>query len=264
MRVEGFEIDILVQGFPGKSVCHGGLGWSTVALLRGHGRVALVDSGSFNMRRLILDQLKRRDLAPSDVTDVLLTHAHYDHSINWIMFGNARVVIGADELGWAKAQPIGHTLVPELYIRDLATSRQLRTVGDAEEIFPGMTAFVAPGHTPGHLIFHLSTAERDVIFTGDAAKNRAELVSRTADMTMDERASVRSIAQIWDLWRKRGDTVLVPGHDVPMVLENGVPTYIEERRAGITAWFDDELEKTTLFELKPIALSAARRAAGVR
>jgi hypothetical protein len=30
MQVEGYDIDIVVQGFPGKSVCHGGLGWSTV------------------------------------------------------------------------------------------------------------------------------------------------------------------------------------------------------------------------------------------
>ena len=60
MRVEGFDIDILVQGFPGKTVCHGGLGWSTVVLLRGEGRVVLIDTGSFNMRRLILEQLGRR------------------------------------------------------------------------------------------------------------------------------------------------------------------------------------------------------------
>jgi N-acyl homoserine lactone hydrolase len=263
VHIDDFAIDILVQGFPGKSVCHGGLGWSTVALLRGHGRVVLVDAGSFNMRRLIVDQLGRRGLAPSDVTDVILTHAHYDHSINWIMFANARVTIGAGELDWARAQPFGHTLVPELYIRELAASRQLCRVADGEEVFPGMRAIAAPGHTPGHLIFHLATAQRDVIFTGDAAKNRAELVSGVADMTMDDAASRASIARIRALWAQRPDTLLVPGHDVPMVLEGGAPTYIEERRAGITAWFDDALEKTTLFELKaePPPL---RRAASVR
>ena len=50
MKVGGYEIDVLIQGFPGRMVCHGGLGWSTVALVRGEGRVALVDVGSFNMR----------------------------------------------------------------------------------------------------------------------------------------------------------------------------------------------------------------------
>ena len=61
VRIEGYEIDILVQGFPGKSVCHGGLGWSTVALVRGHGHVVLIDAGSFNMRGLIARQLERHD-----------------------------------------------------------------------------------------------------------------------------------------------------------------------------------------------------------
>ena len=46
ITVGGFSIDILVQGFPGKTVCHGGLGWSTVALVRGQGRVILIDAAS--------------------------------------------------------------------------------------------------------------------------------------------------------------------------------------------------------------------------
>ena len=261
MQIDGFEIDILVQGFPGKSVCHGGLGWSTIALVRGAGHVILIDTGSFNMRRLIVDQLASRGLAPADVTDVILTHAHYDHSINWIMFPSARVLIGSDELAWAEAQPIGHTLVPELYIRELAGSLQLRKIADGEEILPGLRAHAAPGHTPGHLIFQLSAADRDVIFTGDAAKNRAELISREADMTMDEGASVRTIARIWALWEARPGTIVVPGHDVPMILRDGAPTYIEGRRAGITAWFDDTLETTTLFEFSPQAAPVAQLAA---
>ena len=38
-----YELDVLVQSYPGKSVCHGGLGWSTIALLRDEGRVILMD-----------------------------------------------------------------------------------------------------------------------------------------------------------------------------------------------------------------------------
>jgi ribonuclease BN (tRNA processing enzyme) len=52
--------------------------------LRDGGRVVIVDTGSFHMRRLIGDQLTQRGLTPADVTDLVLTHAHYDHSINWI------------------------------------------------------------------------------------------------------------------------------------------------------------------------------------
>jgi glyoxylase-like metal-dependent hydrolase (beta-lactamase superfamily II) len=264
---DAYEIDILIQGYPGKTVCHGGLGWSTVALLRGRKRVILVDAGAFNMRRAIVTQLAERGLTPADVTDVILTHAHYDHAINWVMFPNARVLIGAKELAWAAAQPLGHMVVPEFYIYELAKSAHLHAVQDGEEVIPGMVAHMAAGHTPGHLIFHLSAPERDVIFTGDSAKNRAELLCMTADMTMDEDASRRSIEQIWSLWRRRPETLLVPGHDIPMVLRDDRPVYIEGRRAGITAQLGDTLEQTTLFELAgpddpPVRQPAQRTAHG--
>src|SRR3954469_18147026 len=95
LRSDAYEVDILVHGYPGKAVCHGGLGWSTIALLRGNGRVALVDVGSFAQRQLVVDGLARHGLKPDHVTDVLLTHSHWDHSVNWVMFPKARVVIGA-------------------------------------------------------------------------------------------------------------------------------------------------------------------------
>jgi hypothetical protein len=34
-----------------------------------------------------------------------------------------------------------------------------------------------------------------------------------------------------------------------MVLEEGVPTYLGPRRAGISSWFGTDLEQTTLFEV---------------
>ena len=51
MKINDYDIDIVVQGFPGKSVCHGGLGWSTVVLLRAHGRILVVDTGYLGARR---------------------------------------------------------------------------------------------------------------------------------------------------------------------------------------------------------------------
>jgi N-acyl homoserine lactone hydrolase len=43
--------------------------------------------------------------------------------------------------------------------------------------------------------------------------------------------------------------MMVPGHDVPMRLEDDVPVYIAKRTAGISAWFGKKLEETTLIEL---------------
>jgi N-acyl homoserine lactone hydrolase len=249
MKINNYDIDIVVQGFPGKSVCHGGLGWSSVVLIRAHGRLALIDTGGFSMRTMLIKRFAERGLKPGDITDLLLTHSHHDHSVNWTMFSNARIVIGAQELAWSLQEPWGETPVPELYMRELNTWPTLHTAAEGEEVFPGVTAHLAPGHTPGHLVFVLRTAERDVIFAGDAAKNRAELVSGTTDMTYDAAVSKASIDMIWTLWRRRPGNILVPGHDVPMVLENGKTKYIDKREAAIVAWFGDDMETTMLFKL---------------
>ena len=143
-QIGGYDIDIVVQGFPGKTVCHGGLGWSTIALIRGHGRIALVDTGGFGVRKLLIDELARRGLKPTDVTDLLITHAHHDHCINWPLFKDARIVVGAHELAWAAQEPWGETPVPELYVRELQTWPSVHQAADGEDprrvVTPGAVA----------------------------------------------------------------------------------------------------------------------------
>ena len=247
--MEDYALDILVQGYPGKSVCHGGLGWSTIVLLRGNGHVALIDVGTFSHRANLIAGLARHGLTPEEVTDVVLTHSHHDHAINWVLFPRAKIWIGGGELDWAVDEPWGRTPVPELYVRELAGSPQLCRVHDGQEVLPGMIAHAAPGHTPGHMIFVLAGRERDVIFTGDAAKNRVELLTRAADMTYDPAVTASSIARMWEMWARRPGTLLVPGHDLPMVLRDGRPEFVGRREAAITAWYGDDLETTTRFEL---------------
>jgi N-acyl homoserine lactone hydrolase len=249
MQAGGYEIDIVVQGYPGKTVCHGGLGWSTVALLRGHGRVAIVDTGGFGYRPLLVKRLGERGLKVADVTDLLITHAHHDHCINWTLFSGARIVVGLDELAWAAKQPWGETPVPELYVEKLLEWPTLAKATDAEEVMPAITAHIAPGHTPGHLIFVLHGHEHDVIFAGDAAKNRAELISGKADASYDAAVSAATIKTIWTFWRTRPGNIMVPGHDLPMVLKDGRTEYLAKRDATLSAWFGDNLETMTAFKL---------------
>jgi glyoxylase-like metal-dependent hydrolase (beta-lactamase superfamily II) len=177
MKPEDYQLDILVQGYPGKSVCHGGLGWTTIVMLRGGGHVALVDVATFSHRANLLAGLQRQGLAPEEVTDVILTHSHYDHAINWVLFDKATIWLGAHEIDWAVQEPWGRTPVPELHVRELKASQQLRVIRDGDTVIPGMVALGAPGHPPERMIFVLSGVTRDVIFTGDTAKNRVELLT---------------------------------------------------------------------------------------
>jgi glyoxylase-like metal-dependent hydrolase (beta-lactamase superfamily II) len=243
------SVELLVTGYPGKSSTHGGLGWSTIALVRGAGRVALIDVGSFTARRSLLAGLAQRGLGPGDVTDVLLTHAHHDHSVNWTLFANAQVAIGRDELAWAATHPADQPL-PELYVDALAGDPRLRLVDDGETVFPGITAHLARGHTPGSLIYVLDAGDRDVIFTGDAAKNRAELRSGRVDLTIDANASEETLRWVGSVWRRKPRNVVVPGHDLPMTLDAaGVPQYAGTRRASIEAWFGDTLAEMQTIDL---------------
>ncbi|HEY0660816.1 MAG TPA: MBL fold metallo-hydrolase [Lysobacter sp.] len=245
-----YEIDILIQGFPGKAVCHGGLGWSTVSLIRGAGRTILLDVGAFGVRRELGKQLRARGVAPEDVTDVVLTHAHYDHAVNFTLFPEATVWIGAKELAWALEQGAGFNPLPELYVRELSCSPRVRRIEGGQEFLPGLHAIAAPGHTPGHLIFLLTATSPPFLFSGDAAKNRAELLSRQADSTVDLEASQSSLDLIWRIWRAEPGTILVPGHDLCMTLDaDGRPVYLGERRAAIAAWFNESLFEESVINL---------------
>ncbi|HKB64109.1 MAG TPA: N-acyl homoserine lactonase family protein, partial [Burkholderiales bacterium] len=83
----------------------------------------------------------------------------------------------------------------------------------------------------------------------DAAKNRAELLSRKGEATYDATLSKASIERIWQLWQKRPGSVLIPGHDLPMTQKDGRIEYIGKRRAALKAWLGENIETTTLIEL---------------
>src|SRR5690606_18445536 len=100
----------------------------------------------------------------------------------------------------------------------------VRRLEAGREFLPGMSAVAAPGHTPGHLVFYLAGTEHPVLFTGDAAKNRAELLSMDVRDTYDRPTSVGSLETIWTYWRREPGTLLIPGHDLTMRLdEQGRP-----------------------------------------
>ena len=244
-----FDVDFLVQGYPGTSSTHGGLGWSTIALLSYADQKIIVDGGSFGVRKLLLQKLAERGVKPEDISMVLLTHSHWDHSVNWTLFPNATIVLSRVDMEWAIQEPPGGWHVPELYIRDLAKSSQLRLIEHEEEIVPGIAAHLVAGHTPGHVAFYVQDEIHDWVFAGDAAKNKAELLSHTVDMTIDEQASRASISYLWTLWTQRPGTVFVPGHDLPMILKEGKPEYIGTREARIEAWFGQDLTDVTRISL---------------
>jgi hypothetical protein len=53
------------------------------------------------------------------------------------------------------------------------------------------------------------------------------------------------------LWSRRPGNVLIPGHDLPMMQDNGEPRYLGQREAAIRAWYGEDLNETTVISLIP-------------
>jgi N-acyl homoserine lactone hydrolase len=244
-----YELDVLIQGFPGRSVFHGGLGWSTVALLRGHGETILVDTGGYGYRVPLLAALRERDLEPANVTGVVLTHCHWDHACNFPLFPNARVFVPREELAWAEAQPVGTWELPEFHVEKLATGDNVTRIDEGELPLPGLRAIATPGHTPGHFAYHVEGVEGPLLFSGDAAKNQLELMTGDADMTLDADESRRSIDKLRNLLRENPELVLVPGHDRLMSLRDGEVVDHSKLLGSVRVWLPGTTGPTTTFPL---------------
>ncbi|MDZ8275362.1 MBL fold metallo-hydrolase [Microbacterium aquimaris] len=218
---EKYRVIPLVEGFPGKSATHGAFGWSSLWLLDDGARRVLVDAGHPGYVPLIHEGLERAGLRASDITDVLITHMHWDHVANVTMFDKATVWVGADELEWAAQQPIGTPFIPDLHVKELRNRRdEIELIAGEAEVLPGIHVLTSPGHTPHHLAFFVEGDHGGVIFAGDSVKNIHELTTGRADSTLDAAASTCTVNKLRSVMAETG-AALVPGHDVALRLIDG-------------------------------------------
>ena len=198
-----YEIDVLFPGFPGKTDrCF--LGWGSFALIRSEDRNVLLDSGGPQIRQMIPELLAARGLAFSDIDMVLVSHLHYDHAYNLNLFPCAQIVLSLEE--WHYANDLVHRdlSIDESAIMAVRNARVRFVTADDQQIAPGITAFLTPGHTPGSTSYLIETKEGNVVFAGDALKNRSQWMHREG-LPEGEAMSLKKIA-------KRGNVIL-PGHD---------------------------------------------------
>lgn len=150
-------------------------------------RVVLVDCGNgpdgdaFIPGGRMLDSMAAVGVAPHQVTDVLLTHLHYDHT-GWLVtdgrptFPNATVHCSAADLDWFTSpdnRGVSAAITPA---RIEPLGDRLTTFSQDGTIVPGVDALLAPGHTPGSVVFVISERERRVMLIGDVVHCPVELV----------------------------------------------------------------------------------------
>jgi glyoxylase-like metal-dependent hydrolase (beta-lactamase superfamily II) len=134
-------------------------------LIRGGGRNILFDSGFHRQRWFkewtIKDYLRPDEavrlagVKPEDITDVVISHAHWDHMGGIDLFPHANIWIQKEEFRYYTAeawQPGGNRggIDPDdvQQLVRLNTEGRLRLVdGDNVEIFPGIRAYTGARHT---------------------------------------------------------------------------------------------------------------------
>lgn len=145
------------------------------------------ERGFFDIRpqRWLLQSLQAAAIDPRSITDVIVSHLHFDHAggLTWEAdgrllptFPNARVHVQRREYEDAKAGfgAMKTTYRPE-NIAPLDESDAWCLHDGELECLPGIRLLPTPGHTPGHQSVLVSGRERAVLFAGDAMPTAAHL-----------------------------------------------------------------------------------------
>jgi glyoxylase-like metal-dependent hydrolase (beta-lactamase superfamily II) len=86
--VANAEYSVLFDGYVRREVNRVG---STVTFAREGGTLVVIDPGLVPNQRSILEPLAALGVEPADITDVVLSHHHPDHTVNAGLFPNASV-----------------------------------------------------------------------------------------------------------------------------------------------------------------------------
>jgi glyoxylase-like metal-dependent hydrolase (beta-lactamase superfamily II) len=207
-----------------------------VWLLKGsNGRQVLVDSGFY--RQKFLDQWKPRDfrtpataveaagVKPEAVTDIIISHAHWDHVDGVDLFPKATVWIQREEYryytgdAWfGRGAPGGVDAEDMQALLKINTEGRLRFVeGDDQEIIPGIRCYTGGKHTFASQFVSSVTAAGTVVLTSDNVYLYENLEKHAAiAQTLDAASNLKAQDRIRTL--ASNPRLIVPGHD-PLVFE---------------------------------------------
>lgn len=199
-----------------------------VWLIRGGGRTILVDAG-FHRADFVdryhpvgfvtpAEAIGRLGVKPEDVTDVIISHVHWDHLDGIDLFPKARV--------WIQREEFDHHLDSAGNVKnraiDAGDAKLLASIaregrvtlvdGDGQEIIPGITVYTGGKHTFASQYAAVKTAAGTVVVASDNVylyENLARHVpiAQTLDSASNLRAQERMTTLASD------PRLIVPGHD---------------------------------------------------
>lgn len=188
------RVDVLFTGYAGPGDDGQLRVGGTVTLVRDGDRVLVVDPGMVPTRAAILDPLAALGLSPADVTDVVLSHHHPDHTVNVALFGEIPV----------------HD-VQAIYQQD----RWTRRAAEGVALTPSVRLLATPGHTPQDLTTLVGTPDGVVALTHlwwTAEGPAEDPYAPDRDLLRAQRERVLAVAGL-----------IVPGHGPAFVPSGSTP-----------------------------------------
>ncbi len=199
-----------------------------VWLIRGNGRNVLLDAGFY--RQPFVDRYKPTDymtpaqavaragVQPDQVTDLIISHIHWDHLDGIDLFPKARVWIQKDEFnyyldssGTAKNRTIDAT--DAKLLAQVAREGRLRLVdGDGVEIIPGISVYTGGKHTYQSQFAAVQANAGTIVLASDNMYlyenlEKHQPIAQTLDAASNLRTQARMAAMA------SSPRLLVPGHD---------------------------------------------------
>jgi len=204
------------------------------------GKNILVDTGCYHDKLLKAagfkgyikpsETLTKLGLKPEDITDVIISHMHWDHADGIDLFPNAKIWIQKDEYTYYTAtawQPDGKTggIEPDdvLTLVRLNTEHKVNLVdGDAKEIIDGITVYTGGRHTFASQYVGVRTGSGTVVIASDnmylyenLQKHVPIAATFDADSNLKAQDRMKQIASRLDL--------IVPGHDPEVFVKFPTP-----------------------------------------
>lgn len=154
-------------------------------LVKAGGRVILFDAGAggLELSEGVLGILPRSlalaHVAPSEVTDIFISHAHGDHVGGLVTMAGALVfpaaTIHLSTPEWTELQAN-----PDSDRRRIvaAIAAKVSAFEPGAQVLPVVRADATPGHTPGHSSYWIGTGADQVYYLGDIANHAVISVQR--------------------------------------------------------------------------------------
>jgi glyoxylase-like metal-dependent hydrolase (beta-lactamase superfamily II) len=201
-----------------------------VWLLKGeNGRNILVDVGFIDSSKTGIKNyvrpdsvLQRINVYPSDITDIIVTHPHFDHIGGINLFPKAKVWMQKDDFDYFVGEAWQDNETSKYYrkndVRNLIEINlqgRLKFVkGDDIEIFPGIRVFIGSKHTfeNQYLLINSNSKTNKILIASDAIwfyYNLNNLLP--ASLCIDPKAYVEAMKRMKTL--VTNPDFIIPGHD---------------------------------------------------